>query len=222
MKTAAKSVLFYLAGLLFVFALLFVPAGTLDYWQAWAYIAALFVPMAFVLAYFLATNPEFLERRFQTKEREAAQRLFMKLSALVFFVGFLLPGLDKRFGWSSVPPAWSLAADVAAVIGYAVVFWVFRVNSYAARTIGVEKGQKLVSTGPYAIIRHPMYLGALLIYLATPIALGSLVAVLPFILIIPLIAHYRIGNEEEVLRRELEGYKAYCAKVKYRLVPSVW
>jgi len=216
-----KAAFLYAAGLLVVGAALFLPAGTLDYWQAWAYIAILFVPMLFVGLYFLKNDPEFLERRFKTKEREARQELIQKVGIPIFIIGFLLPGLDHRFGWSSVPFEFVVLADVVVFLSYALIFLAFRENSYAGRTVRVERGQKVVSTGPYSVIRHPMYVGVLFLYLATPIALGSYVAVLPFLLLIPMLV-FRILNEEEVLRRGLPGYKEYCKKVRYRLIPFIW
>ncbi|MCX6776742.1 MAG: isoprenylcysteine carboxylmethyltransferase family protein [Candidatus Micrarchaeota archaeon] len=216
-----KVILLYTAALLVIGLALFLPAGTLDYWQAWVYMAILFVPMLFVGLYFLKNDPEFLERRFKLKEKEAKQDLIQKVGIPIFIIGFLLPGLDHRFGWSNTPFGFVFAADVIVFLGYALIFLVFRENSYAGRTVRVEKGQKVISTGPYSVIRHPMYFGTIFLYLATPIALGSYVAVLPFLLLVPILV-FRILNEEEVLRRELPGYKEYCKKVRYRLIPFVW
>jgi len=216
-----KSAGLFLAGTVVLGMMLFGPAGTFDYWQAWAYMAVLFVPMAFVVAYFLKTDPRFLERRMRTKEKEAAQGRIIFVSSLVFVAGFLVPGLDRRFGWSDVPPEISLAADVLVFSGYALIFLVFRENSYAGRTVQVDRGQKVVSTGPYSIIRHPMYLGTLLMFLATPLALGSYIAVPFFLPLVPILA-LRILNEEEVLSRDLRGYVDYCRKTRYRLLPHIW
>jgi len=221
MNIRLKALLMFLAALAVVGAMLFVPAGTLDYWQAWAYMAVVFVPVVFVGIYFLAKDPVFIERRFKMQEKEKEQQLLVKLGGVIFAIGFLLPGLDRRFGWSNVPFGLVLAADAIVLLGYALVFLVFKENSYAGRTIRVEKGQKIVTTGPYSLIRHPMYAGTLLMYLATPIALGSYVAIWPFLLMIPLLV-YRIRNEEKVLKKGLDGYQEYCRKVKYRLVPGVW
>lgn len=216
-----KSLTFYFTGALVIAALLFIPAGTLDYWQAWVYFGVVLVPMLFVMLYFLATDPDFLERRFRMREKEKEQQLFQKLGSPLIFLGFILPGLGVRFGWQMVAPEISIAADVVALLGYGIIFWVFHENSWAGRTIRVEKGQKVVSTGPYAHVRHPMYAGMIIWYLATPIALGSYVALIPFLIFTPLL-YIRIKNEEEVLGRELKGYKEYCRKVKWRLAPGVW
>ncbi len=200
---------------------LFVPAGTLGYWQAWAYIATLIIPMCVVVTYFWRKDPAFLERRLRLGEKEVRIGLWTKLGYVVFLIGFLVPGLDQRFGWSQVPPAVSIAADAVVFISYLSIFLVFRENSYASRTIQVEKGQKVISSGPYSIVRHPMYIASLVLYAATPIALGSYVAIPPFLLLIPIIVQRLLG-EEEMLKRELPGYVEYCGKVRYRLVPYIW
>jgi protein-S-isoprenylcysteine O-methyltransferase Ste14 len=216
-----KVALMAFAALLTLIAMFFIPAGTFDYWQAWAYIAVIFIPASIILSYFIRKDPEFLERRFRTKEKEAKQRLVVLAGLFVFIAGFLMPGLDQRFGWSSVPAWISIAADAVVFAGYMLVFFVFKENSFAGRTIQVDKGQKVITTGPYSIIRHPMYLGTIAMYIATPLALGSYFAVPPFLLMIPILA-YRILNEEDVLRKGLPGYTEYCKKVRYRLIPWVW
>jgi len=220
-RLAAKAVLLFVAAIIVIGAMFFVPAGTLDYWQAWLYLAVLFVPVTFVGVYFLVNDPAFLERRFRTREKEARQQTIIKISLVIFLFGFLLPGLDRRYGWSQVPFEVVLIANLAILVGYAIVFLAFRENSYAARTIEVEKGQKVISTGPYSIVRHPMYVGVLLTYIVTPIALGSYWALPPFLLMIPVIV-LRILNEEEVLRRDLQGYAEYCRKTRHRMLPYVW
>jgi protein-S-isoprenylcysteine O-methyltransferase Ste14 len=210
----------FFAALLFIGLVLFGPAGSLDYWEAYVYIAVLFLPLTFVVIYFLKFDPEFLVRRMKMKEKEAAQRKVIGISNLLFFIGFILPGLDFRFGWSNVPTEIVYAANAAVFLGYAFVFLVFRENSYASRVIEVVKGQKVISTGPYHIIRHPMYLGVIIMFLATPLALGSYYGLIPFPL--PVLLGYRIKNEEEVLTRDLAGYKEYKEKTRYRLIPYVW
>ena len=216
-----KLLLVWIAAPIIVGIVLFGPAGTLDYWQAWAWMAVLFIPAFFVVIYFLKKDPQFLERRLRTKESEVRQKFIIKFATLIFIIGFLIPGFDYRFGWSEVPVEIVLVADIFVFLGYALIFLVFRENSYAGRTVQVEKGQKVITTGPYSIIRHPMYLGTLVLYIATPIALGSYVAVPLFLLLIPMII-LRILNEEEVLRRDLPGYIKYCNETKYRLLPLIW
>ncbi len=217
----AKFLVLFIAALLVIAAALFIPAGTLDYWQAWAYIAVIFVPAAVIVSYFALKDPAFLERRLRTREKEARQALIIRLATPVFLVGFIIPGLDHRLGWSAVPAEASMAADAIVFLSYMFIFLVFRENSYAGRTVQVDAGQKVISSGPYSFIRHPMYLGSIAMYSATPVALGSLWA-LPFFLIMIPVLVFRILNEEEVLRRDLPGYAEYCKKVKYRLVPFIW
>jgi protein-S-isoprenylcysteine O-methyltransferase Ste14 len=202
-------------------AILFIPAGTLAYWEAWVYLAVLLIPFACVVGYFLATNPGFLERRMQTREREPAQRRIIGLSFFWFALTFILPGLDRRFGWSDVPVPVVLAADLVVLLGYGFIVLVFRENQFAGRTVRVEEGQQVITTGPYALVRHPMYLGTLLMYLASPIALGSYWALIPALLIVPILVA-RIANEEQVLVRDLPGYAEYRLRTRFRLVPGIW
>lgn len=201
--------------------MLFLPAGSLRYWQAWMFLATLFPPVLFVVSYFLTRDPGLLARRLQRKEKERQQQVIVKLANLAFFLGFLVPGLDHRYGWSGVP-AWAcVLADLLVLLGYVIVFFVFRENSYTSRIVEVVEGQKVVTTGPYSLVRHPMYAGVVLMYLATPIALGSFWALGFFVPVIVLIV-VRALDEERVLMRDLEGYPEYAQKVRYRLVPGVW
>lgn len=208
-------------GIPLVALIIILPAGAWDYWQGWMYLATIFVPMFFVLAYFIKHDPALLERRLRTREKESAQRKIIALSYLYFLAAFILPGLDVRFGWSNVPGWVSILADMIVFAGYMIFVWVMTVNSYLSRTVEVDADQKVVSDGPYAIVRHPMYFGVSLLYIASPVALGSYWAIIPALVIIPLLVA-RIRNEEEVLLYELAGYAAYCQKVKYRLLPGVW
>jgi protein-S-isoprenylcysteine O-methyltransferase Ste14 len=209
------------AGFLVVALMLFIPAGSLDYWQAWVYLGVLFAPLVFVVNYFLKRDPGFLERRMRVREKEPSQHKIQVLGGILFFLGFLIPGLDYRFGWSSVPVPIVLTADAFVFLGYLFIFVVFRENSYASRIVEVEAGQRVITSGPYALVRHPMYLGFIVMFLATPPALGSLWG-LPVFLLTPVFLVFRIRNEEEVLARDLPGYAEYSQKVKYRLIPLVW
>jgi len=201
--------------------MLFLPAGTFRYWQAWTYIAILFIPASLVTFCFMRKNPELLERRMRTGEKEAKQRKIVQLGSGLFAIAFLFPGLDRRWGWSSVPPAVVLAANVLIVLGYALVVLSMRENRFAARTVEVERRQKVVTTGPYSVVRHPMYSGMLLMYGLSPLALGSYWALIPFGLML-LVLPVRLVHEEKFLLLELEGYREYCQKTKYRLIPGVW
>jgi len=204
-----------------IFLLLFIPAGSIWYWQAWVYCGILVIPMAGICAYFLKKNPALLERRLRIKEKEKSQRLFTKLSLIIPIILWILPGLDHRFKWSFVPFAVVIIADVAVLYGYMLCFFTLKENEYASRIIEVEKGQKVVSTGPYALVRHPLYLAGIMMCLSSPLALGSW---LSFLAIIPSSALlvFRILNEEKLLEKELSGYGEYMRKVKYRLIPFVW
>jgi protein-S-isoprenylcysteine O-methyltransferase Ste14 len=211
--------------LLLVFSLLgamfFLPAGTLSYWEAWVYLAILFVPMVFALVYFLIFSPALLERRMRMREKESEQQLIAKLASIVILLVYLLPGFDHRFHWSSVPIWLVVIADILIFLGYAFIVLVMRENPYAARTIEVEPDQTVVTTGPYAFVRHPMYLGVLLLYVFSPLALGSYWSMIPVLFLMGLLI-VRITNEERVLLKELNGYREYTEKVKWRLIPGIW
>lgn len=206
---------------IFLFLLILIPAGTLRYWQVYVYTAILLVPMIFVLLYFLKHDPGFLERRIKFREKEKEQRLIQLMFSLFFIAGFVVAGLDKRYEWSVVPLYVIVMADLLIFLSYLIIFFVFKQNSYASRIVDVETGQKLITTGLYSFVRHPMYLGVLIMYILTPVALGSFWGLIPMTAI-PLSLGLRIHNEEKILRRELAGYMEYCQKVKYRLIPFVW
>jgi len=205
-----------------IFALVIIlPAGKWDYWQGWLYLLILYIPMFFVLYYLLKNDPALLQRRMRMREKESVQRRIIVLSLVYFLVAFTLPGLDVRFGWSNVPSWVSLVADVLVLTGYMTFVWVLTINSYLSRVVEVEAGQKVVTAGPYAIVRHPMYAGISLMYIASPVALGSFWALIPAVFIVPILVA-RLRNEEQVLRRDLPGYAEYTQKVKYRLLPGIW
>ena len=208
-------------GLAVMGLLLFLPAGSWGYWQAWLFLGLLFVPMTCVATWLLVREPELLAKRLSSKEQEKAQRQVVALSALMFVAGFLLAGFDQRFGWSEMP-AWVVAiAAVVMLCGYGLYAEVMRENAFLSRTVEVQENQKVISTGLYGIVRHPMYAATLVLYLAMPIVLGSWVALIPF-LAYPLIIARRIRNEEQVLEEGLAGYREYEQQVRYRLVPFIW
>lgn len=210
-----------LAALFGLGALFFLPAGTLRYWEAWVFMAVLFIPISLFATYLLRHNPALLERRLKMSEREPQQRRIIAISIVLMLAMFLLPGLDRRFEWSSVPVWLVIAADVIILLGYLLFVLTLRENEYASRTVEVQQQQRVISTGPYALVRHPLYLASLLIYGFSPLALGSYWALIPAALF-PAILVARILNEEKVLLRELDGYADYCRAVRYRLIPRVW
>ncbi|HSB89216.1 MAG TPA: isoprenylcysteine carboxylmethyltransferase family protein [Anaerolineales bacterium] len=202
-------------------AVFFGTAGTLAYWQAWVYMGSLMVPMIFVARTLLRKSPGLLDRRLQVREREPAQKAIVSVGTTFLLAAFILPGLDRRWGWSSVP-AWAvIAADLVMLVGYGLIIRVFRENPFASRTVEVTEEQKVITSGPYAIVRHPMYVGVLIFYLASPMALGSWWALLPASLIVPILI-MRILNEEKVLERDLAGYSEYKQRTRYRLLPGIW
>lgn len=208
-------------GIPFIALVILLPAGTWNYWQGWLYLVTLLLPMLGSTVYLFRNDPALLERRMRMREKESAQQKIIGFLGIYFLLAFTLPGFDVRFGWSNVPAWVSLLADGLVLAGYMITFWVLTVNSFLSRTVEVDSEQKVVTTGPYALVRHPMYFGVALLYIASPLALGSYWAILPALMIIPLLGA-RIRNEEEVLLRELVGYAEYRQKVKYRLLPGVW
>ncbi len=202
-------------------AMFFLPAGTMDYWQAWVYMAVLLIPMMFVVVYFLKKSPEVLERRTHMREKEVAQKKIIAWSYPFFLAAFLLPGFDRRFGWSAVPPGLVIAADIVVLACYLAIARVMRENRFLSRIVEVDQKQEVIRTGPYAVVRHPMYAAVLPMYIISPLALGSFWALIPASPLIGIIVA-RILNEEKALARDLNGYSEYMLEVKYRLIPGIW
>jgi len=205
-------------------ALLFIPAGTLGYWQAWIFLAVYFAASAAVTLYLVRYDPALLERRMSGgpfAEKEASQKIIMALTSLGFIGLIVIPALDHRFSWSQMPP-WLVAVGNAMVLlGFVAVYFVFRENSFTSATIELAPDQKVISTGPYAVVRHPMYAGGLVLLFGMPIALGSWWGVLVAVAMLPALI-WRLIDEERFLARNLPGYDAYRGKVRYRLMPGVW
>jgi protein-S-isoprenylcysteine O-methyltransferase Ste14 len=226
MSLGSRLVLRLSLGLIMGAAMLFIPAGSLRFWRGWTFLATLFIPAVLSFLYFYRHDRQLVERRLRTHEKIAEQKRLIRLSKPFFFAAFLLPGLDFRLGWSralmgAMPPWLSLVFQGLALGGFLLLVWVMRVNRFASRTIQVEPGQRVVSTGPYRMVRHPLYSGSLVILLSTPLALGSYLAWPVFALLIPFYV-FRLIDEEKLLRQELPGYPEYCLRTPFRLVPFVW
>jgi protein-S-isoprenylcysteine O-methyltransferase Ste14 len=217
-----------LAGLLFLFvamaALLFVPAGSIDYWQAWTFLSVYFASSLALTLYLMKADPALLQRRMRggpAAEKEPVQKIIMVFASLGFVGLLVVPALDHRFAWSQMAPTMALAGDGLVGIGWIAIFFVFRENSFTSATIELAPDQKVISTGPYALVRHPMYAGALVMLLGIPIALGSWWGILVVAAMLPALI-WRLLEEEKFLARNLAGYVEYRNKVRYRLIPTVW
>ena len=211
----------FLLGVLLVGLLLFLPAGTLDWFGGWMLMAILFVPMFGAGIVMMIKNPGLLASRLDAKEDRKKQNIVVKLSGLMFLCGFIVAGLGVRFGWYMLPMPVCIVGAVLFIIAYMLYAEVLRENTYLSRTIEVQEGQKVIDTGLYGIVRHPMYAATLLLFLSMPIVLGSVWSFLIF-LVYPLIIAARLKDEEKFLEDELEGYREYKKKVKYRLIPFIW
>jgi len=211
----------FILGVVLVGVLIFLPAGTLSFFGGWLLMGVLFVPMFVAGIVMMVTNPVLLASRLDAKEKQREQSLVVKLSALMFIAGFVVAGLDFRFGWCTLPSAVPVIFAAVFLAAYILYAEVMRENTYLSRTIEVRDGQTVVDTGLYGIVRHPMYSATLILFLAMPLVLGSIYSFLIF-LMYPFIIAKRIKNEEQLLSRELEGYSEYMKKVKYRLIPFIW
>ena len=221
MKLLVNALVKFILGIVLVMLLVFIPAGTLSYFNGWLFIGLLFIPMFIFGIYLFFKKPELLRRRLNNKEKEGTQKFVVLISALLFIGGFIVCGLDYRYGFSKLPDYIVIIGSVMLLIGYALYIEVMRENEYLLRTIEIEKEQKVVDTGLYGLVRHPMYLSVILLFLSFPLVLGSLYGFCIF-LIFPLVLIIRIRNEEKILVKELKGYSKYKLKVKYKLIPFIW
>lgn len=216
---------FALAALAVVMGLLlFIPAGTLSYWQAWVYLGIFFGASALTTAFLIRRDPALLERRMRggpTAEKRPIERIIMVFTSVGFIALLVVPALDYRFQWSNVPQGAVVAGDVLVIVGFYFIFLVYRENTFTSATIEVAPGQTVISTGPYAIVRHPMYASALLYLVGTPLALGSYWGLVPLVAMMPFLI-WRLFDEEQLLAETLPGYVDYQNKVRYRLVPGIW
>lgn len=221
MKLLISALLKFVLGVILVGILVFLPAWTINYPNGWLFMGILFIPMFIVGIVLFFKSPFLLEKRLNNKEKQKTQQGVVKLSGLMFLGGFIVSSLDFRFGWSKVPVWVVIVAVGLFLIGYVMYAFVLKQNAYLSRTIKVEANQKVISTGLYGVVRHPMYLATLLMFLPMPLILGSFYGLIAFTLY-PVIIVIRLLNEEKVLCCELDGYKEYQDKVRYRLIPFIW
>ena len=221
MKLLLNALTKFICGLLLVGLLIFLPAGTLGYTYGWLFVGLLFGPMLIAGFVMMAKSPELLAKRLDAKEKQGKQKGVVAFSGLMFIAGFVVAGLDHRFGWSKMPSTVVMIASALFLAAYVLYAEVMRENAYLSRTIKVEKGQRVVDTGLYGIVRHPMYMATILLFLMIPLVLGSWYALIVFAFY-PAIIIVRLKDEEDLLTRELPGYAEYKQKVKYRIIPFIW
>lgn len=220
-KLFFQAIVKFLLGFALTAALLFVPAGSFDFWQAWLFLGVLFVPMFCAGIVMLVKSPDLLRKRLNAKEKQTEQKTVVLLSGLMFLAAFVVAGLNRRFGWIVLPHWVSIAAAAVFLLAYALYAQVLRENIYLSRTVEVQEDQKVIDTGLYGVVRHPMYMSTLLLFLSMPLILGSVVSFAILLLYIPIIA-VRMRNEEQVLEAGLEGYAEYKKRVRYKVIPFVW
>lgn len=221
LKLLLQAITKYIAGVIVVGILIFLPAGTFAYYEGWLFMGILFVPMFAAGLVMIVKNPELLRKRLDAKEKQREQNLVVKLSGLMFVAGFVIAGLGIRFGWYVLPRGVVIASTIVFLASYVLYAEVLKENTYLSRTIEVQENHKVIDTGLYGIVRHPMYSATVIMFLSMPLVLGSIFSFVIF-LTYPLIIAKRIKGEEELLEAELEGYREYKSKVKYRLIPFVW
>ena len=221
MKLLINALTKFIVGFVLIGVLIFLPAGTFEYFGGWLFVAVLFIPVFIMGVVLFVKAPELLRKRLEEKEKENTQKIVVLLSALMFIGGFVIAGLDFRFGWSKMPNIVVIISAVLFLFGYMLFAEVMRENAYLSRIIEVQENQKVIDTGLYGVVRHPMYMATVIMFLTMPLILGSWWSFLVF-LIYPFIIGARIKNEEQVLTEQLEGYDEYKQKVKYRMIPFVW
>ncbi len=220
-KLFFEAIIKVLLGILIIGLLLFIPAGTINYWNGWLLIGILFVPMFIAGIVMMIKSPELLKKRLNIKEKQGEQRLVVLFSAIMFIAGFIVAGLNYRYSWIILPDIAIIISSVIFGLSYILYAEVLRENKYLSRTIEVQENQKVINTGLYGIVRHPMYMATIFLFLSMPLILGSIYSFAIFLLY-PIIIAKRIKNEEEVLERDLNGYKEYKEKVKYKVIPFMW
>lgn len=220
-KLFFEAIFKFLLGVILIGVLIFLPAGTFNYLNGWIFMGILFIPMFIVGIIMMIKNPTLLKSRLESKEKQKEQSIVIKLSGLMFIVGFIIAGLDYRYNWFNLPKIVTYISIGVFLIAYLLWAEVLRENTYLSRTIKVEENQKVIDKGLYSIVRHPMYFATLLLFLSMPLVLGSLISFFIFLLY-PVLIIIRIINEEKMLEKELVGYKEYKQKVKYKMIPFIW
>lgn len=220
-KLFLQAILKYVFGVLIVGGLLFIPAKSFEYWNGWLFMGLLFIPMFIAGIILMIKNPELLRKRLNAKEQENEQKWVLLFSGLMFIAGFIVAGLNYRYKWIEMPNAVTIISSILFTIAYILYAEVLRENTYLSRTIEVQENQKVIDTGLYGIVRHPMYAATILLFLTIPLVLGSFISFIIF-LIYPFIIGKRIKNEEKILEKNLKGYTEYKKKVKYKVIPFVW
>jgi len=220
-KLFLGAIIKFALGVLIIGLLIFIPANTINYWNGWLFMGILFVPMFIAGIVMMIKSPELLRKRLNAKEKETEQKQVVALSGLMFLLGFITCGFNYRYGWIIIPNYVVIISSVIFILSYIIYAEVLRENAYLSRTIEVQENQKVIDTGLYGIVRHPMYGATILLFLSMPLILGSVISFVIF-LAYPFIIAKRIKNEEEVLEKELQGYKEYKKKVKYKVIPFIW
>ena len=220
-KLFFEAIIKILLGILIIGLLIFLPAGTIDYWNGWLLMGILFVPMFIAGIVMMIKSPELLKKRLNVKEKQGEQKQVVLFSGIMFVAGFIVAGLNYRYGWIMIPNILVIISSVIFVLSYILYAEVLRENKYLSRIIEVQENQKVIDSGLYGIVRHPMYMATIFLFLSMPLILGSIYSFFIF-LIYPIIIAKRIKNEEEVLEKELPGYKEYKEKVKYKMIPFIW
>ena len=220
-KLFLSAIVKYILGIILVGTLIFIPAGSFNYFNGWLLMGLLFIPMFIAGIIMMIKNPHLLKNRIEGKEKEEEQKVVILLSSLMFLSGFILAGLNYRFNWIELPKIVVIISSVVFILSYILYGEVLRENVFLSRTISVEKNQKVIDTGLYKIVRHPMYFSTIFLFLSMPLILGSIISFIIF-LVYPFIINMRIKNEEKVLEKELVGYTEYKKKVKYKMIPFIW
>jgi len=220
-KVFIEAITKFILGVILIGVLIFLPANTINYWNGWLFIGLLFIPMFFAGIIMMIKSPELLKKRLNAKEKENEQKQVILFSGLMFLTGFIISGLNYRYSWIVLPNIVVIISSIIFIISYILYAEVLRENAYLSRTIEVQENQKVIDTGLYGIVRHPMYAVTILLFLSMPLVLGSIISFLIF-LVYPFIIAKRIKNEEKVLEKELNGYAEYKKKVKYKIIPFIW